>query len=206
MKWLALVAMGGFFGLPAFASVVVGTNEYKGEIAPGETVFRDIAAPEPAPYVATAPFAVAFVPKVEVPSETWDVVIIRLNLFVGSHRAVYALDIGGLGSFADYKMDGVGVAGLFNYAGESDGAIQVAGLFNYTGFNFCGCQIAGFYNRTEGRHSGLQISGGNYAGHLVGLQIGVVNYAERLDGVQIGFINYGSSAPVPFMPVINIGF
>ena len=108
----------------------VAVREYgdSATVAPGETKVRDISGFPPAPYVATSPFALSFAPKFEAPSESWDVVFLRLNLLVGSHRAVYALDLGGIGNFADYKMDGIGIAGLFNSAGESDGAIHVARL------------------------------------------------------------------------------
>lgn len=172
----------------------------------GETISRDITGFPPAPYVATSPFALSFAPKFEVPDESWDVAVLRINLLVGSHRAVYALDIGGLGNFADYKMDGIGVAGLFNSVGESDGAIHVAGIFNFAAFDFSGCQISGVYSCTEGSHCGLQIGCGNYAGKLTGLQIGVFNYAERLNGVQIGLVNVNRSSPVTFLPIANAAF
>ena len=190
----------------AFADVTIRKYDGSDSVAAGETKFRDVGKFEPAPYFATSPFALAFAPKLEAPGESWDVVLLRLNLLVGSHRAVYALDVGGLGNFADYKMDGIGAAGLFNSVGESDGAILVAGLFNFAAFDFSGCQVSGFYSATEGTHCGLQVGAVNYAGKLVGVQIGVVNYAERLEGVQIGLVNGSKTAPLSFMPVMNIGF
>ena len=190
----------------AAADVAVRGHGDSATVAPGETKVHDISRFPPAPYVATSPFALSFAPKFEAPSESWDVVFLRLNLLVGSHRAVYALDIGGLGNFADYKMDGIGVAGLFNSVGESDGAIHVAGLFNFAAFDFAGCQISGIYSGTEGTHRGLQIGIGNFAGSLIGAQIGVVNYAERLKGVQIGLLNFNGSSPVAFLPIANAAF
>ena len=190
----------------AFADVTIRKYDGRDAVADGETKFRDVGKFEPAPYVATLPFALSFAPKLEAPDEAWDVVLLRLNILVGSHRAVYALDIGGLGNFADYKMDGIGVAGLFNSVGESDGAFLVAGLFNFAAFDFSGCQISGLYSATEGTHFGLQAGVVNYAGKLVGVQIGVVNYTERLMGVQIGLVNGSKTAPISFMPVMNIGF
>lgn len=172
----------------------------------GETKSRVICACNPAPYFATAPFAFSFAPKFELPNESWDVVMLRLNLLVGSHRAVYALDIGTLGNFSDYKMDGIGVAGLFNSVGESDGAIHIAGILNFAAFDFSGCQISGIYSRTEGVHSGLQIGTANYAGSLMGVQIGVVNYAERFAGAQIGLVNVNRCSLIAFMPVANFCF
>ena len=195
-----------FVSCYAFADLEIRTYNGTDTVANGETKFREVREFEPTPYVATSPFALSFAPKFEAPDESWDVILFRLNVLVGSHRAVYALDIGGLGNFADYKMDGIGVAGLFNSVGESDGAFLVAGLFNFVAFDFSGCQISGFYSATEGTHCGLQVGAVNYSGKLVGVQIGVVNYAERLEGVQIGLINGSKTAPLSFMPVMNIGF
>jgi len=194
--------------LSASADVVVRNYNDKDDdsVMVEETKSRDIYACAPAPYCATTPFALSFVPKFEAPIESWDVVMLRLNILVGNHRAVYGLDIGGLGNFADYKMNGIGVAGLFNSVGESDGAIHVAGIFNFAAFDFSGCQISGVYSCTEGSHCGLQIGCGNYAGKLTGLQIGVFNYAERLNGVQIGLVNVNRSSPVTFLPIANAAF
>ena len=207
LQTLCAVAVGATI-LSASADVVVRNYNDTGDdsVKVGETKSRDIYACAPAPYYATTPFALSFAPKFEAPGESWDVVMLRLNILVGRHRAVYALDIGGLGNFADYKMDGIGVAGLFNSVGESDGAFHVAGIFNFAAFDFSGCQISGVYSCTEGTHCGLQIGAGNYAGKLTGLQIGVFNYAERLNGVQIGLVNINRSSPVMFLPVANAAF
>ena len=188
------------------ADVAVREYDKSESVLPGETKNRDISGFPPASYVATSPFAISFAPKFEAPGESWDVAVFRLNILVGSHRAVYALDIGGLGNFADYKMDGIGVAGLFNSVGESEGAIHVAGIFNFAAFDFGGCQISGIYSITEGTICGLQIGTGNYAGRLVGVQIGAFNYAERLEGVQIGLLNFNRSSPIAFLPVLNLAF
>ena len=201
-----MLALAAMCCLCAVADVRV--REYGGNdvVANGDVKFRDINAFDPSPYVATSPFAIAFAPKFEAPGESWDVVVMRLSLLVGSHRAVYALDIGGLGNFADYKMDGIGVAGLFNSVGESDGAFLVAGLFNFAAFDFAGCQISGFYSCTEGSHFGLQIGTANYAGNLTGVQIGLFNTAETLHGIQIGAFNFNQSSPIHFLPIINAAF
>ena len=204
MAGAIICAVMSFFAVEADG---VAQGQDKGEtIQPGGTMSYGISGFLPAPYVATSPFAISFAPKFEVPSVSWDIIILRLNLLVGSHRAVYALDVGGLGNFADYKMDGIGIAGLFNSIGESDGAFHVAGIFNFASFDFAGCQISGIYSGTEGTHQGLQVGVGNYAGSLVGAQIGVVNYAERLKGVQIGLLNFNRSSPVAFLPIANAAF
>ena len=188
------------------ANVAVRTYAQDAARREGGTEERFIHAFEASPYFATSPMAVSFAPKFEAPSETWDVVIFRLNLLVGRHRAVYALDVGAFGNLTDYKMDGIGIAGLFNSVGESDGALNIAGIFNFAAFDFSGCQISGLYSCTEGTHCGLQIGATNYAGDLVGAQIGLVNYAERLNGVQIGIFNFNASSKIPFLPVANLAF
>ena len=204
----------------ASAEVEVRTYDKSDAVQPGETRFRRTEPGEPSPYVSTSPFAISFAPLLEVPCKSWDIVLLRLNILVGCHRAVYALDIGGLGNFADYKMDGIGVAGLFNSVGESDGAIHIAGIFNFAAFDFSGCQISGLYSCTEGEHCGLQVGVGNYAGRICGVQIGGFNYAEKgsglqiglwncaqsLEGVQIGAINVNSESTVRFLPVVNAAF
>ena len=177
-----------------------------GSIKPGETRVRTTNPADPPPYFATAPIAISVAPKFEAPGEDWDVVMLRLNLLVGSHRAVYALDVGALANLADYKMDGIGVAGLFNAVGSSDGAIHVAGIFNHAAYDFSGCQISGILSLTEGSHRGLQIGLGNYAGKIVGAQIGAFNYAERLVGAQIGLVNINGGPGAPFLPIVNLAF
>ena len=192
--------------LTANADAVARTYTQDDSIKIGETKERDLYACDPAPYVSTAPIAISFAPKFEAPSETWDVVMFRLNLLVGRHRAVYALDVGTLGNMTDYKMDGIGIAGIFNSVGESDGAFLVAGLVNFAAFDFSGCQIAGLYSCSEGTHCGLQVGIVNYAGKLVGAQIGFANMTERLEGVQIGVLNCNKGPGIPFMPIVNLTF
>ena len=203
---MGLIAAAVISGSSAVADVAVREYGESETVAPGETKVRDISGFNASPYFATSPFALSFAPKFEAPGESWDIVFLRLNLLVGSHRAVYALDIGGLGNFTDYKMDGIGIAGLFNSVGESDGSILVAGLFNFAAFDFSGCQISGFYSCTEGTHLGLQVGIINYAGNLEGVQIGFVNYAERLSGAQIGVANYNRSSAIAFLPIANFAF
>lgn len=196
----------GFLCLTTLADVAVREYGTEMPVAAGETVIRDIRSFGPAPYVASSPIAISFAPKFEYPNESWDVAGLRLNIIVGSHRGVYAIDIGGIGNFADYKMDGIGIGGLFNSVGESDGAFHIAGLFNFTAFDFSGCQIAGFFNGTEGAHSGLQIGVVNFAGRLSGVQVGAFNFAETLHGVQIGALNLNKSSPIRYLPILNAAF
>lgn len=191
-----------------------------GSVQPGEVAVREIAVPEPSPYVGTSPLALGFAPRFEVPSEEYDVVMLRINFLVGRHRQFHGLDIGGLGNFTVGEMGGIGVAGLFNDVGMAKAAILVAGAVNHSLWDFSGGQVSGLFSWTEGMHSGLQVAPVNKAGRLggaqigavnmagtgTGLQIGVINVAERLSGFQIGAININRDSTMPFMPVINFAF
>lgn len=217
---IALV-MAPLASIPASAEDVAIRHYGDAEpVKPGEVQFRDIAIPEPSPYVATCPFAIAFAPRFEFPDESWDVVMLRLDILVGRHRNFHGLDIGGLGNFTVGEMGGIGVAGLFNDCGSSKAAILVAGAVNHSSWKFSGGQVSGLFSWTEGLHSGLQVAPVNKAGRLdgvqigalnmagpgTGLQIGVINVAERLSGFQIGAININRDSTMPFMPVINFAF
>ena len=223
MTWMRSAALLGAIMASltfALADVEVRTYDNSESVAPGQVKFRKAEVGEPSPYVNTAPLAISIVPMLEAPSETWDVVVLRLNLFVGNHRAVYGLDLGVLGNFADYKMNGLGIGGLFNSVGESDSALHIAGIFNFAAFDFNGCQISGVCSITEGTHCGVQIGLGNYAGNLVGVQIGgfnsiekgtgvqigLFNSADCLAGLQLGLININHSSSVSCLPILNFAF
>lgn len=217
--WLCIVLFVAFLS-SVRADVITHKYDNPEPLNPGEARFRKVEQIEPSPYLATSPLAISFAPKFEFPPEKWDVMVFRLNIFVGSHRGVYALDIGGLGNFADYKMDGIGIAGIFNSVGESDGAIHIAGIFNFAAYDFAGCQISGFFSCVESELCGLQIGALNYAGRLSGVQIGVlnrtgngngaqiglINYGDGLCGIQLGLININHSSSVPFFPIMNFAF
>ena len=208
-EWFRIAALLGVaITVPSSAWALTETRSYDrvDTVASGQARINKVEKRAFLPYLATSPFALSFAPKFEAPSEEWDVVMLRLNVFVGSHRAVYALDIGGLGNFADYKMDGIGIAGIFNSVGESDGAIHVAGFANFAAFDFSGCQISGIYSCTEGTHLGLQIGLVNNVGNLNGVQLGLFNSAETLHGIQIGAFNFNKSTPIPFLPIVNASF
>lgn len=189
-------------------------------VVPGEAESRELKIGEPSPYFATAPFAISLAPMLEAPSDKWDVMLLRLNILVGNHRSVQFLDLGVIGNFSDYKMNGFGIAGIFNSMGESEGAFSIAGVVNFVAFDYSGCQVSGIYSCTEGTHLGVQIGIGNYAGRLsgvqigavnrtekgAGLQIGVFNSAESLEGIQIGILNINKSSAVPFLPIVNLAF
>ena len=91
---------------------------------------REIKPLPERPMVGEQPFGFALMPKVETPNESWDVVLLRFNLFVGRHRCVYGLDLGVLGGITDQEMGGLEISGLYNRVGTSDGALQIAGIFS----------------------------------------------------------------------------
>lgn len=205
----------------AWADVAIRADGNSDVVAPGEVKYRATEAFPPNPYVNTALVALSLVPMLEAPKESWDVMGLRLSLLVGSHRAVAGLDLGVLGNFSDYKMNGLAISTIFNSLGESDGALHIAGIFNFVAFDYTGFQLSGFFSCTEGTHTGVQIAlGNNYAGHLIGLQIGLFNVAERGEGVQVGLCNYSEqlkglqvgllnvnyASQLPCLPIVNVSF
>lgn len=221
MLWAAALAVAALASASASAEDVIIRRYGDAEpVKPGEVQFRDIEIPEPSPYVATSPLAIAFAPGFEVPDESWDVLVLRLDILVGRHRNFHGLDIGGLGNFTTGEMGGIGVAGLFNDCGSSKAAILVAGAVNHSSWKFSGAQVSGLFSWTEGLHTGLQVAPVNKSGRLegvqigavnlagtgTGLQIGVVNVAERLEGFQIGLLNFNRDSTLAFMPVLNCAF
>lgn len=216
--WVAALAVAALMAIPASGADAIAR---KGDAADaGGVQFRDIGMPEPSSYVDISPLAIAVVPWIEFPDETWDVEGFRLNLLVGRHRGFQGLDIGILGNFTSGEMGGVGLAGLFNDVGTSEGGFLLAGAVNHSSWDFTGGQVSGLFSWTEGLLSGMQIAPVNKAGRLdgaqigalnmsgpgTGLQIGLVNVAERLSGFQIGVVNINRESDLPFMPIVNFSF
>ena len=172
------------------------------------------------PSAGIVPFALSIVPPFQFPGYDWDVYGVRVNAFVGHHRDVCFVDIGGFGNIADGNLCGLEVGGLYNRVGSADGAIQIAGLFNYVHHEFCGLEVSLLVNRVDGDMQGMQfapvnltqdgagfqIGAFNRAERFTGLQIGVANYAYQMQGLQIGLFNIIQDSNIPFMPVINAAF
>jgi len=216
---IGLAVLGGCVLLSAEAQEV---SVRKYDATPQEPLVqtREIKPLSERPMVGEQPFGFALMPKVETPDESWDVVFLRFNLFVGCHRCVYGLDIGVLGGITDQEMGGIEISGLYNRVGTSDGALQIAGIFNRADWNFSGLQLAAGFCWTEGAFSGLQVAIANKVGRLggvqigafnfaekgSGLQIGAVNFSEQLEGFQIGVINVNRDSSVPMLPILNFAF
>lgn len=190
------------------------------DVVTSSPTLRSISPKPPSPMVGEQPFGFAIMPKVETPDESWDVVVFRLNLFVGKHRCVYGLDLGVLGGMVEHEMGGLAVSGLFNDVGMSDGALQIAGIFNHAAWNFSGLQLAAGFCWTEGAFTGLDVALANKVGRLGGIQIGAFNFAEKGSGLQIGFVNFSEQlegfqigaininrdSSVPVCPILNFAF
>lgn len=128
-------------------------------------------------------------------SQNSTVVGIRLSMWNGPFFTLHEL-VGGYfsppGATESGVTDGTSVYGLdISFFGNSSVAtygLQV-GIFNYTG-----------------SLRGLQVGVFNVSDSAAGLQIGLVNYTKSLRGMQIGLVNINRAGPLPFFPIINVGF
>lgn len=217
---IGLAAVGGCIWMMQAGAQEVSVRKYGEAVNEPSVQVREIKPLPARPMVGEQPFGLALFPKVETPNEAWDVVLFRLNVFVGRHRCMYGLDLGVLGGMADQEMAGLEISGLFNDVGMSDGALQIAGVFNHADWNFSGLQLAAGLCWTEGAFSGLQIALANKVGRLGGVQVGVANFAEKgsglqigafnfseqLEGFQIGVVNVNRDSSVPMFPILNFAF
>ena len=216
--FLAL-ALAVAFAAPAQADSV----RFETKASPSSQFSRSVSLPDVPdipPSAGLLPLALSIVPPAQFPGEDWDVFGVRVNLFVGHHRDVAFIDIGGFGNIADGNLSGVEVGGLYNRVGSSDGAIQIAGIYNGVLGDFCGVQATFLVNDVGGDMEGLQAGAVNLAEdgagiqlglfnraeRFAGLQIGLANYAYQLQGLQIGLFNVIEDSNVPFMPILNAAF
>lgn len=185
-----------------------------------EPVVRELAPPALPRAQGISPLGISIFPAAEIPSRDWDVVFLRVNVFVGRHREVYGVDVGAIGNETEGVFVGIQSAGLYNRIGSSEGAFQLAGILNRSAGDFVGLQAALAANITDGTMTGFQLGLVNRAARLDGLQIGLFNIAETgsgvqiglwnsaqsLEGLQIGFGNYNADSSMPFFPVVNFAF
>ena len=151
------------------------------------------------------PIQLAFATPMQIAPESWDVMGLRLNLIYGSNHNVTFLDVGLLNHTIN-RQTGIQVAGIWNgVEGEMSG-IQVAGILNSAGNAYMMSGIQAGSINLAGDATGLQVGVFNNANSMQGMQVGVVNNAATLQGVQIGLINLITAGPIPFMPVLNVGF
>ncbi|MEI6438489.1 MAG: hypothetical protein WCO69_07055 [Candidatus Omnitrophota bacterium] len=173
----------------------------------------------PAAQAEEFPFEVSLFHPLQLPNETFDVGIMRINLFYGVNETVHFIDLGvinktrvdqggfqfGLANMVDGYFHGWQVGALNIVGGDCRGLQE--GVFNSVHGDFTGWQ-AGAVNITGGNYTGLQTGVWNEVGtKMSGFQIGVVNFAGRLGGFQIGVLNFNKSKePLGFFPIINASF
>lgn len=167
-----------------------------------------------------SPFAISLFPKGGLPSQNYDIVLLRINIFAGSHNNVYGLDFGTIFNEVENNFVGVQCAGFCNKIGYSDGCFQFAGILNRVNGDFVGLQVSSTLNIVEETLNGFQIGlvnkaekiGGaqlgfyNYTNVGEGCQFGVLNFARDFKGIQIGLCNYNYNSSIVFSPFINCAF
>lgn len=153
------------------------------------------------------PFQISVATPIQLFPETWDVAGLRLNLIQGRNHSTGFIDIGLLNQTAERQV-GLQVGALWNGVGGEMTGIQVAGILNATGGSYLtqGVQVACV--NSGGDTTGLQVGVFNHtSGTMAGLQVGLVNVCGAgLTGIQIGLINMNTHGPVPFFPILNVGY
>lgn len=145
----------------------------------------------------TSPIELSFLDFIYHPI---DVAGLRLGIPYGRNDSVTGIDIGLWGKST--YLYGFQVNVLANLVTDRAGAIQLS-IYNDTR-SLVGIQ-AGLWNNTGGM-TGLQVGLLNLADEFEGFQIGVVNRSEIMHGFQVGLVNVIRSAPLPFCPLVNVGF
>lgn len=184
----------------------------------------------------STPLQVALWNPVQVFPEDDTVGGIRLNILYGSNQDVNGLDlglvnrtirhakglhVGGLINTVDQDTTGLQIGGLVNDVGQEMKGLQVAGIANVAR-DMKGVQVGILGNSAQGDARGLQTGlvnaddkglGGLQIGlwntvdqDTNGIQVGLVNITETMYGGQLGLINIIKDGPVPFFPIINLGF
>ncbi len=189
-----------------------------------ETEVHGMANPYPQrlPPAGISPIAISIVTPAQFPSEVYDIVGLRLNLFTGTHNNVGFLDIGVLANKVCGDLTGIQLCGIWNEVDQRANAIQLAGIANSVKGDMVGLQISTVanYNLPTANMNGFQIACVNTVGglhgfqvglyneteELYGLQIGLVNMTQNCNGLQIGLINVIKDSTVPFMPILNFAF
>lgn len=166
---------------------------------------RPVPTESNTPGTAQTPFALAFFPGFQFPGDDWDVSGIRIDVVVGRHNNVCAVDIGGVFNLANGEACGIETSGIYNQIGSSSGILQIAGIANYCKDGLVGVQIAPI-NLTGTVKGGCQIGLFNSTEAFAGLQLGLVNYTYQAQGVQIGLLNIISDSTVPVLPIVNLEF
>lgn len=158
-------------------------------------------------------------PVVQIPGETYDIDVLRINLPFGKHRTVSGLDFGLLANMTIGRSSGLSFATIGTMAGRGAGLFQIAAVFNAVEVDSSGMQLA-LTNVAGADYAGVQIGLVNLSGGFEGLQLGVYNQSEtasglqfglvnvtgELRGVQFGLLNVASASSVPVLPLLHFGY
>jgi len=145
----------------------------------------------------TSPIELSFLDFIYHPI---DVAGLRVGVPYGSNDSVTGIDIGLWGKST--YMYGIQFNVLANIVTDRAGAIQLS-IYNDTR-SLVGIQ-AGLWNNVGGM-TGIQVGLLNLADDIEGFQVGLINRAELMHGFQVGLVNVIRSAPLPFCPLVNVGF
>lgn len=178
-------------------------------------------------FAGVSPIGMSLLPSFEFPPSDYTVGGVRANLLVGSHRSVYGLDIGTIGSITTQNFAGIQATGGFNSNSGQTTIIllQAAGgaNINTNKTRIYGVQIAP-YNHNTAESSiigfalgiannspfmtvgGIQAGVYNRAKVVYGFQLGLVNDTDELHGFQIGLINFHRRGMINVSPILNFGF
>jgi len=130
--------------------------------------------------------------------------IVGLRMSVGGRsEQVTGIDLGIIGrSRYFYGMQ----FNLLRCDVEDDLAGWQFSLYNSVGMGHALGLQTGLWNESQTTFCGLQVGLINVTSYAQGFQIGLINRAEDLYGFQVGLVNVIRNSPVPFFPIINIGF
>ena len=113
--------------------------------------------PSPVSTAGVFPLSIGLIPPAQFPAEDWDVMGLRLNIFVGQHNNVGFIDLGVLGNLSHGDVMGLEIAGVWNQVAQNAQVIQIAGIGNHVLGQFKGLQFAGVVDEENGASSKLGV-------------------------------------------------
>ena len=128
------------------------------------------------------------------------IIPLRLNLPFSEDAEVIGLDLGLFGKADNAK--GLQL-NLFNFIEDHGAGVAVA--IYHSASSYSGITLAAF-NNIEGDYRGLQMGLFPKASWMRGVQIGVINRCHHLRGIQLGLVNIIKASPLPFFPMLRIGW
>ena len=135
--------------------------------------------------------------------ENIDIVGLRMSAG-GSCEQVTGMDLGLIGR--SRYFNGIQLNLFRCDVEDSLAGWQISLGYNSVGMGHALGLQTGLWNESMTTFQGVQIGLVNLTSYAEGFQIGLINRAEDLYGYQIGLVNVIRNSPVPFFPIINIGF